>query len=265
MQMFQKEQCGLIADRRVRLVEVEDITPNPSQPRRIFDQEPLQELAESIKLYGVLSPLCVRHTFAGYELIAGERRLRAAKLAGLTKVPCTVLDVDEKGSELIALVENLQRQDLDYIEEAEGISRLMERYGFSQEEAARAIGKSQSAVANKLRLLRHPPEVLMLLAQYRLTERHARALLRIQDLQQRVEALHHIGKKRLNVAQAEKYIDELLSGKVKKKPVVVVKDVRLFLNTLERALSTMRHAGISANMKREEQGDEILVTIRIPK
>ena len=159
----------------------EDISPNPVQPRRHFDQEALAELSESIRSYGILNPLTVRRRGGRYELVAGERRLRAAKLAGLTEVPCLLVDVDMQDAGLLALVENLQRKDLDFLEEAEGLRQLIDRFGLSQEDAARRIGKSQSAVANKLRLLRLPGDILEALRDNGLTERHGRALLRLPD------------------------------------------------------------------------------------
>ena len=151
---------GLLESGRILYLPVGQIHPNPSQPRKIFDADGLQELAGSIRTYGILQPLTVRRRNGEYELVAGERRLRAAKIAGMTEVPCILLTVDEEQSGMVALVENLQRRDLDYIEEAQGLARLMRQYGLNQEQAAARVGKSQSAVANKLRLLRHSPAVL---------------------------------------------------------------------------------------------------------
>ena len=162
---------------RVVFVPARAIRPNPSQPRKVFKEEALAELADSIGRHGILQPLSVRRVGNTYELIAGERRLRAAQMAGLTEIPCIVMTMDAQESGVAAMIENLQRQDLDFIEEAQGIARLMEACDLSQEQAARMLGKSQSAVANKLRLLRHSPQVLNALRQQELTERHARALL----------------------------------------------------------------------------------------
>ena len=164
---------------RVRYISLNQIRPNPQQPRRSFDEDSLSELAESIRSYGILQPLTVRRQGTGYELVAGERRLRAAAMAGLREVPCLVAQVGEEDSALLALMENLQRRDLDCWEEAEALSRLIARYGLSQEEAARRLGRSQPAVANKLRLLRLPDSVRQFLQENGLTERHARALLRL--------------------------------------------------------------------------------------
>lgn len=255
---------------RVCYVPVGDIRPNPSQPRRVFEPEALSELAESIRVYGVIQPLSVRRRMDGYELVAGERRLRAAKLAGLTEVPCIVLSVDGEQSGLIALVENLQRRDLNFIEEAEGIARLMRIYGLSQEQAAARIGKSQSAVANKLRLLRHSPAVLAVIRENHLSERHARALLRLPDEAQRLSALGVIVRRGLNVAKTEQYIQSLLLSPPapparRAMPGFRLRDVRLFLNTIDHNLRLIRGAGIDAGLSRQEDEQAIVLTIRIPK
>ena len=255
---------------RVCYVPVGDIRPNPSQPRRVFEPEALSELAESIRVYGVIQPLSVRRRMDGYELVAGERRLRAAKLAGLSEVPCIVLSVDGEQSGLIALVENLQRRDLNFIEEAEGIARLMRIYGLSQEQAAARIGKSQSAVANKLRLLRHSPAVLAVIRENHLSERHARALLRLPDEAQRLSALGVIVRRGLNVAKTEQYIQSLLLSPPaaparRAMPGFRLRDVRLFLNTIDHNLRLIRGAGIDAGLSRQEDEREIVLTIRIPK
>jgi ParB family chromosome partitioning protein len=254
---------------RVCYVPVDSIQPNPTQPRRIFDEEALGELAESIRQYGVIQPLSVRRRAGGYELVAGERRLRASKLAGLAEVPCILLTVDEEESGMIALVENLQRRDLDFIEEAEGIARLMRLYGLSQEQAAARIGKSQSAVANKLRLLRHSPAVLAAVRENHLSERHARALLRLPGEAERLAALDTIIRRGMNVAQTEQYIDRLLDDAApaarRAMPGFRLRDIRLFLNTLDHNLDLIRSAGFDAELGKNEDEREIVLTIRIPK
>ena len=186
---------GLFESNRVQFLPISTISPNPGQPRKYFAQDGLEELAASIQEHGVLQPLSVRRTSTGYELVSGERRLRASKLAGLTEVPCIVVNVDGQESSLLALVENLQRRDLDFVEEAAALSSLIQTYRLSQEEAARRIGKSQSAVANKLRLLRLPPAALSVLREHGCTERHARALLKLEDpaLQEEAARLYHQG------------------------------------------------------------------------
>lgn len=186
------------------------IQPNPAQPRKHFDPEGLRELAASIRCCGILQPLTVRRVGSSFELVAGERRLRAAKLAGCSEVPCLLLTVDEERSGIIALVENLQRRDLDYIEEAEGLLQLMRRYGLRQEEAAARIGKSQSAVANKLRLLRLGAPLLAQLREQHLSERHARALLKLPTEEERRAVLSVVVQQQLNVAKTEEYIEAWL-------------------------------------------------------
>lgn len=253
---------------RVVYLPIGAVRPNPSQPRKIFDQQGLQELAASIVQFGILQPLSVRRQPDGYELVAGERRLRAARMAGLTEVPCILLSVDEEQSGMLALVENLQRRDLDFIEEAEGLARLMRLYGLSQEQAAMRVGKSQSAVANKLRLLRHPPAVLLAIRQNGLSERHARALLKLESEQARLDAIDEIVRRQMNVATAEQYIDRLLEEKPEPRRGLgrfILKDVRLFLNTVEHNLDLIKNAGIRAAKFQEETDEEIVLTIRIPK
>ncbi len=258
-------------------LRLEDISPNPVQPRRHFDEEALRELSDSIRSYGILNPLTVRLRCGKYELVAGERRLRAAKLAGLTEVPCILMDVNMEDAGLLALVENLQRKDLDYLEEAEGLRRLIRMFGLSQEEAARRIGKSQSAVANKLRLLKLPEDVLEALRKNGLSERHGRALLRLPDPERQRAALAAMLEQRMNVAAAEAYVEALLSPpepepeepppteKKGRKKTFVMKDLRLFLNTVSRSVDLMKQGGVAADMRREETEDALILTISIPK
>lgn len=271
--------------RGVTYVAVEDIVPSPVQPRQYFSPEGLEELSRSIAEHGVLQPLSVRAKGERFELISGERRLRAAKMAGLHEVPCLVMDVDMEKSGLIALVENIQRRDLDFIEEAEGIHQLIRLFGLSQEQAARRLGKSQSAVANKLRLLRLPEDVLHRLRAEGLSERHARALLRLPDAESQRRALDFIVDQRMNVAAAEEYIERLCAApapvlpeettapapepeeepKPRRRSIFLMKDVRLFLNTLDRSLGMMRSGGIDAALERSESDSELTLTVRIPK
>lgn len=263
MSLFQKA-----SKRQVLELPVADIRPNPNQPRQEFQSAELAELAQSIAQVGVIQPLSVRRTASGWELIAGERRLRAAQLAGLTAVPCLPVEADGETSALLALVENLQRKDLDVWEEAAALRQLMERCGLTQEEAARRVGKSQSAVANKLRLLKLPEDVIDTLRSHRLTERHARALLRLDDSDRQRLAVEYILKHQLNVAKTEEYVDKLCGGRKlprKAKPVYKIRDVRLFLNTVNRGLAVMKSAGVNAQCGREETDSEITLTIHIPK
>ena len=262
---------------RVSYVPVEEIVPGPLQPRQHFSREGLEELRDSIAQHGVLQPLTVRQKGERFELIAGERRLRAARMAGLHEVPCIVMDVDMESSGVIALIENIQRRDLDFVEEAEGISRLIRLFGLSQEQTARRLGKSQSAVANKLRLLRLPKDVLERLRTENLSERHARALLRLPDAQTQRQALERMIDQRMNVAAAEAYVDTLcaptqsapadqqLAAPTRRRSVFLMKDVRLFLNTMDRSVDLMRSGGVAAELRREETDDALIVTVRIEK
>lgn len=266
---FKRKNGGLFESSRVIYIPVTEIRPNPSQPRTTFSPEGLQELADSIREHGILQPLSVRRRSAGgFELISGERRLRAAKLAELRQVPCIVVSATDVESSLLALVENLQRRDLDYIEEATALQQLISTFHLSQEDAARRIGKSQSAVANKLRLLRLSPELLTALRDAGLSERHARALLRLNE-EQRPAALSYIIAQELNVAQTDAYIDRLVTPQEeqpqRKRPSIYIKDIRLFLNSLNRGLETMKRSGLAAVCGREETEEDLILTIRIPK
>ena len=258
---------GLFESNKVVFLPIAAISPNPGQPRRHFSRAGLEELAASIGEHGVLQPLSVRRVPGGYELISGERRLRASRMAGLEEVPCILVSVDGQESSLLALVENLQRRDLDFVEEALALSRLIQTYHLSQEEAAKKLGKSQSAVANKLRLLKLPPEVLALLREKGFTERHARALLRLESPEQQAAAARAVVEGGLTVARTEEYVEQLLhpAPPARRKPTIVLKDVRLFLNTVSRGLSLMKQAGVKANCLRQETADTIQLTITIPK
>lgn len=263
------QRKGEFLSTRVQYIPLGRIRPNPQQPRRSFDEEDLAELAASIRSCGILQPLTVRRAGEGYELVAGERRLRAARIAGLREVPCLVAQVGEEDSALLALMENLQRRDLDCWEEAQAIARLISRYGLSQEEAARRLGRAQPTVANKLRLLRLPEDVRALLRENGLTERHARALLRLQDPEVQRRAAGDMVRRGMNVAQAEAYVEKLLQSDQVTPPrgrsTYIIKDVRLFLNSVDRGLHLMRQAGVDAGWDRQDTDREILLTIRIPK
>ncbi|MBO7252596.1 MAG: ParB/RepB/Spo0J family partition protein [Oscillospiraceae bacterium] len=247
---------------RVVFLPARAISPNPHQPRRSFPPETLDELAESIRQHGILQPLSVRRIGTGYELIAGERRLRAARQAGISDIPCIIMNMDDRESGMAAMVENLQRQDLDFVEEAAGIARLINQWGMRQEQAARLLGKSQSAIANKLRILKHSDAVLSALLQAGLSERHARALLKLQNEQTKLTAIDWIARQGLNVAQSEKYIDTLLCEKDTR---AVKPNVGAFLNSLTQSLQKIQLSGIPAISERRETDSQIVLTITIPK
>ena len=269
MQLLRKK--GMLDSTRVLFLPIDDISPNPDQPRRVFAAGDLEELARSIQTLGLLQPLTVRRTETGWELVAGERRLRACKLAGLREVPCISLQIDSQRSSLLALVENLQRKDLDFWEEALALDKLISTYHLSQEDAAKRIGRSQSAVANKLRLLKLPRAVLEVLREGGATERHARALLRLDDPVLQMDAARRVVAEGLTVAQTEALTETLLLPPPPAQPVrrskrtFIVKDVRLFLNTVQRGLALMRTAGVDARCQREDGEEEIRLTISIPR
>ena len=247
---------------RVVFLPARSIRPNPAQPRKVFRPEALDELSDSIRQHGILQPLSVRRVGTGYELIAGERRLRAAQQAGITDIPCIIMNMSDKESGMAAMIENLQRQDLDFIEEAMGISRLMGEFAMSQEQAARLLGKSQSAIANKLRILRHSDTILTALREANLTERHARALLKLTGDDQKLSAIAEIARQSMSVARAEKYIETLLSREAEKPAKA---NVGAFLNNLTQSLQKIQLSGIPAISERRETDSQIVLTITIPK
>ena len=247
------------------------IRPNKAQPRKVFSEDELSALSRSIAENGILQPLTVRKVSSTeYELVAGERRLRAAVMAGLRKVPCIVVKCSDRESAVYALLENLQRADLGIFEEARGISKLIRRYGLTQEQAAIKLGKTQSTIANKLRLLRLSEEEQEWMEKAGLSERHARALIRIENETVRREVLSRIITENLNVKQSERLVGIYLNStpkaaRVKGNSKAVIKDIRIFLNTINRAIDTMRLSGINAQSNKTDTEDFIEYTIRIPK
>ncbi len=247
---------------RVVFLPAKAIRPNPAQPRKIFQEDALSDLSASILRHGILQPLSVRRVGTAYELISGERRLRAAQMAGLTDVPCILMNMDDRESGTAAMIENLQRQDLDFIEEAQGIAALMDSGSFSQEQVARVLGKSQSAIANKLRILRHSRPVLEALREAGLTERHGRALLKLNTEEEKLEAISVISKLGMNVARTEKYIEDLLAADQDKNARV---NVGSFLTRMQQNLQKIQLSGIPAVSERRETDSAIVLTITIPK
>ncbi len=249
-------------------VEISRISPNRSQPRKHFDRDELVSLAKSIAQDGILQPLTVRRLGDGYELVAGERRLRASKMAGFKAVPCVVVELSSQQSAIMALVENMQRQELSFFEQARGIERLTAEYGLTQEMVARRLGISQAAVANKLRLLRLSDECIAEIERQGLTERHARALLKLSSDEQRLFMLSKIEGRGLNVAKTEALIEAYLSQKVREDSIrrrgAIFRDVRLFMNTVNKALEVMKLAGVEADSRKVEHDGLIEYTITIP-
>lgn len=251
-------------------VPIIKIRPNKSQPRKQFFEAELKSLSRSIEENGILQPLTVRKVSATeYELVSGERRLRASALAGLKKVPCIVIKCTDKESAVYALLENLQRADLGVFEEARGIARLIRRYGLTQEQAAEKLGKTQSTIANKLRLLRLSLEEQEWIENAGLSERHARALLKLTNEAVRREALSRVINESLNVAQTEALVRYLCQSPPKPagrgRSKAVIKDIRIFVNTINKAVDTMRLSGIDAQTQKTEHETYIEYTITIPK
>lgn len=262
---------NLLDPQRVLYLPVWEIHPNPNQPRTAFSRQGLEELSNSIREHGILQPLTVRRLQdRSFELVSGERRLRAAKLLHLDTVPCLLLQVDPLESSLLSLIENIQRRDLDFVEEALALEQLVRDFHLSQEQVARKLGKSQSAVANKLRLLRLSPAMLETLRSNDLTERHGRALLRLPE-EKRQAALERILAQHLNVSRTEELVEELLrpapsSPPVpRRRPTPMLRDVRLFLNTLEHSMELMQRSGIRVECQRFEGEAQIELRISIPR
>ncbi len=261
-----RKKNGYTARGQVWMIPTGDIAPNPNQPRKEFALDKLVELAQSISENGILQPLTVSMETGSPVLVAGERRLRAARIAGLREVPCVEVSADERARRVLTLVENLQREDMNCFETAEGIRELMDTYELTQCEAAQQLGYSQSAVANKLRLLRLSPEERQILLTAGLTERHARALLRLDVREMRRHALERMVKEKMTVAQTERLIDDLLAGKVRRRPAKpLVRDVRVFFNTVNHALEIMRRGGIAAESQRRDEEEYIEYIVRIPR
>ena len=251
-------------------VNIDLVDPNPHQPRRFFDENELNNLSESIKQNGILQPLTVRKINNRYELISGERRLRASKLAEKKTVPCIVIDISERNSAVLALVENIQRKDLSFFDEALAIAKLIDFYGMTQEDAAVKLGKAQSTIANKLRLLKFTEEEKQIISSYSLTERHARALLKIEEPEDRIQIIENIIKYNLNVERTEKAVQSFLDKNQKNSSSIFTKenyrtkDVRLFVNSINHAINTMQSAGIDAKSSKRTENDYIEYVIRIP-
>ncbi len=254
-------------------IPVTMIKPNPYQPRKKFSQQSLEELSESIKEVGLIQPITVRKTGTNsYELIAGERRLRASKMAGLEVIPAIIMSGDEKDSAIMAMIENLQREDLHYLEEAKGYLDLIQDHGLTQEELANKIGRSQSTIANKIRLLRLSDQIKDMLMQNNLTERHARCLLRLPEEELRLKALNKIIEKNYNVKDAEMLVERTIqtiqrSGRDSRKRRMTggYRDLRIFINTIKNAVVMMKDYGINPLLKEVDNGDSIEITVTIPK
>jgi ParB family chromosome partitioning protein len=250
-------------------IPIELISTNPDQPRKVFEDKELMELCDSIREFGIIQPIIVKRDSRGlYIVIAGERRLRAATLAGLKKIPAIIREADEKDATLLALVENVQRENLNYIEEAAAYKRLMEDYGLTQSEISKRVGKQQSTISNKIRILSLPEDIQLVLAENQLTERHARALLKVTDADVRKKILSRIVEHSLNVKQTEKLIDDVMRKQEEEKrkgEKLRFINYRIYLNTLKQAFSSISEIETNAKFYQEDKGDYLEIRIIIPK
>ncbi|MDX9872834.1 MAG: nucleoid occlusion protein [Clostridia bacterium] len=257
---------------QINEIEISLIKTNPFQPRKNFDPVQLEELAKSIQEYGIIQPLILREKQGSFELIAGERRLRAAQNIGMTFVPAIIKEYSDKEMAEVALIENLQREDLNYFEEAEGYKKLIDEFSLKQEEIARRMGKRQSTIANKLRLLKLPEEVRQNIVIDIVTERHARALLKLPDAGQQLRILKEIYDNELNVRETDMLVEETLNhlkieekSGPKKRIVRVFKDMRIYLNALKSTVGAIETAGLDVKMEEKDCEDYIQVEIKIYK
>lgn len=272
---FIRNSDGAKGTKRLVEVNVASIHPNPYQPRATFDEESIAELAQSIQQVGLLQPLLVRKVDDGYELVAGERRLRAVTSLGMEKVACIVQqDIEDESSAMMALIENLQREDLHYLEEAQCYQKLLETYGLTQEELANRLGKSQSSIANKLRLLKLSDEVKAAMTEKRLSERHARALLKLTDDKQRLDAVEKIAEKGLSVKETEQMVEKTLNkaydekqdgAKPRPKLMRIVRDYRLFMNTINQAVNQLRESGMTVEVEQSDRADGVDIKISVTR
>ena len=249
---------------KIYKLDINSILPSENQPRRFFDERELLSLAESIKRNGLIQPVTVKKSGGSYVLIAGERRLRAMKMLGETEIPAIILDPDDDASMVMTLSENIHRANLDPFETAEAVKAIMEKQNITQDEAAKRLSMSQPALCNKLRLLGLSMMERALIRDSGLTERHARALLRLPGGVARLRAIDIIRNKNLNVSQTEKLVEKMLSGKSRKKPVIFIKDVRIFINTVNKAVDVMRAAGVDAKWERVQSDDFMEFKIKVP-
>lgn len=273
MEFLKFSKIGLKKDRIVYQVPIDSICSGPYQPRKYFNHAALQELAESIRIYGVLQPISIRKLNGGYEVVTGERRLRAARMAGLQTIPAILLKISDSESAVMAFVESIQRQNLSFLEEAEGYRNMIEDYGLTQEQLAVTVSKTQSCIANKLRVLRLEDSVKKLLLDYRFTERHARALLRLPDEDTRLLVLEQMILEEMNVKRTEELVErtlDMLSGctvsrsEKKEKCYVRIGDFRLFTNTIKQSVEAIRRTGVEVlyEDQQDEESCEIIIQIR---
>lgn len=259
-----------VSSREIVNLPIHTVMPNPNQPRKTFDHDSLKELADSIREYGILQPVTVRKKADGtYELVAGERRLRAAALAGLLKVPAIVTDMEDDKSAMVGIIENIQRQNLNFVEEALAYKEAIDRYNLTQQELASKLGKTQSFVANKLRLLKLPRSVIEIVRDNALSERHARCLLRLDSEEKQISAATRMCDLSMGVKQSEEMVDKIIRKGIDPVPTKKIhrsiSDVRVFFKTISKAVNLMNENGIEASAKKDETDNYYEYTIRIQK
>lgn len=275
MEVLKFSEMRLKKDKVVFQLSIDKIRSNPYQPRKYFNRAALEELSESIRTYGVLQPITVRKMSGGYyELVAGERRLRASEMAGLSVIPAILMQVNDSDSAILAFIENIQRQNLSFLEEAEGYRNMMEDYGLTQEELAAKLSKSQSAIANKLRVLKLEESVKKELLEHHFTERHARALLRLPDEESRLLVLGQMIQEEMNVKKTEELVEATLEvmrprsaekGEQKEKRYIRGKDFRIFTNTIRQSVEIIRRSGAEVEYEDRQEADCCEIVIRIRK
>ncbi len=251
-------------DKVYKLIDIKKIYANENQPRKVFNDEKIEELSTSIKENGLIQPIVVRKTKEGYQIIAGERRFRACKLADMTKVPCIIKEYDDKQVETLAVIENIQREDLSPLEEAKAYKSLLDTYQYSQQELAKVVGKKQSTIANKLRLLKLSDGVKEALDNRTITERHARAMVGL-DQEKQETVLKEVIQKHLNVAQTEKLIDKKPKPKKVRPKKAVSQNVKIALNTIKQATSMIEKSGVTLVQEVADEEDQYIITIKINK
>jgi len=259
---------------RVLDLPLEQISPNPFQPRKEFDEMELRELAKSISNFGVIQPIIVRKSKDGFQLVAGERRYRACKMIGRQQIPAIIQEIDDQPMAAVSLIENLQRKELNYFEEAIAYSTLLNRFGLTQEELAQRVGKSQSAIANKLRLLKIAPEIRNLIITTTITERHARALLKLNTIEMQKEIIRAIYERELTVKETEELVEKAQRNNIPREPKtsnngqqisMVIRDARIFLNTIKETVNRAKQTGIDMRVFENENENEYEITIKVKK